>query len=300
MAVLFASAWLGVDDVFWSTASEPALVLLVMGTSALGASPIGLVLRNLDATKRSHAIWILAGSVAALAPVLAIEPSVRVLGVVMIGISGWVGLIIDRVWTDRERGRLPAQTAATWIAALIVVFAHFVWAPIQTVRATDLAMKAEAEFSQRLAWLREHIGRDKSTVIAFRADSPPAIYWTPFMLRDAAPARWRVLSFGAGLMSAIRRTPNTLELVAQDRPLFPMGPDDFFRNVGELREGSVVQVPGMRVSVLKLDRDKMATRLLFEFDQGLDDPSMQFISERQTGFEEVAPPPVGFGVRLVP
>jgi hypothetical protein len=218
----------------------------------------------------------------------------------MIGVSAWIGLIIDRVWTSRDRVRRSAQAAVACIAALLLAFVHFVWAPIAAVQATDLALTAETEFSPRAAWLRDHIGRDKSTVILLRANSPPAVYMMPFMLRDAAPAHWRVLSFGAGLMSAIRRTPTTLELVAQDRPLFPMGPVDFFRNVGELHEGSVVQLPGMRVSVLQLDQDQMARRLLFEFDQDIDDPSIQCLSERQTGFEEVMPPPVGFGVRLVP
>jgi hypothetical protein len=300
MAVLFASGWLGVDDVSWSTASDPALLLLGIGTIALGAVPVGLVLQELQGDRRQCAIWMLAGSVLAMVPVLATEPSVRVLGVAMIGVSAWVGLIVDRVWSNRHVAKLTAPSVTAWIATILLAFVHFVWAPIETTKATDLAMRAEADFSQRLTWLGQHVGRDKSTVIVFRADSPPATYWTPFMLEGAVPARWRVLSFGAGLMSAIRRTPNTLELVAHERPLFPMGPVDFFRNVGELREGSVAEVPGMRVLILQLDEHQLARRLLFEFDKDIDDPSVQCISERQTGFEEVAPPPVGFGVRLVP
>jgi hypothetical protein len=297
---LLASAWFGLDDVYWASASDSALILLGLATTAALAVPLWRVLRSLQDDERSRATWMLVGSALALVPVLAAEPSIRVLGVSMVGVSGLVGLILDRAWLRREPEPFPTTFALATIVTLALGIAHFVRGPIDTVLATQRFTEAATAFNERVAWLRDHLNREKSTAIVLRAETPSAIFWTPFMLRNAAPARWRVLSFRAGTTLAIRTGPRSLELIAQERPLFPIGPYDLFRDVGELRAGDVLDVAGMHATILALDSDQMPSRLRFDFDRDLDDPSVQCVSERLTGFEEVMMPPVGIGVRLVP
>ncbi|MGA3122923.1 MAG: hypothetical protein ABSF69_19315 [Polyangiaceae bacterium] len=135
--------------------------------------------------------------------------------------------------------------------------------------------QAVTGFDKRMDWLRAHLDRSKSTVLVLRADSPPATLWMPFKLRDWAPARWRVLSFRAGLMTAIRRGPRTLEITSRDHPLFPTGPFDLFRSTDALHSGDVVEVPGMRATLLQVDDQQAPKQVRLDFDVDLDDSSVR-------------------------
>ncbi len=297
-AVLVSAAWFGFDDVYWGAQPQPAAILLGLGTIAVLAVPLWRVLRGLDERTRSQATWMLAGSVLALLPVLAAEPSIRVLDVSMVGVSGLVGLLLDRA-AHRGTDKGSAGRDVTVVVAIALGLAHYVRGPVDTVRAIRQYIEAVTGFDKRTAWLREHLDRTKSTVLVLRADSPPATLWMPFMLRDWAPAHWRVLTFRAGLMTAVRRGPRTLEITSRDHPLFPTGPFDLFRNTDELHSGDVVEVPGMRATLLQVDDQHAPKQVRLDFDVDLDDSSVQTISERESGFEEVALPAVNFGVRLV-
>jgi hypothetical protein len=248
--------------------------------------------------ERSSATWLLSGSVLAPLPFLAAEPAMRLLTVSMIGVCAIGGLALEYGFVFRA-GASRSHNVLLALGAAALAYVQFVQANFSTRAAGRRYVDAVAAAETSLHWLREHIDPTKSTALVLRAASPPAVFWTPFELGRAAPARWRVLAFRAGLMLAIRRGPRTLEAIAKQNPLFPVGPSDLFRDQGELHEGNVIDVPGMRATILEM-QDNQPKRVQFDFDEDLDGPWVQVLAERKSGFEEVKLPAVNMGLRLVP
>lgn len=300
LAILLGGAWMGTDDT-WAASRWYALALLGVGTVALLSVPLARTIRGLEEDERRRATWMLAGSVFALAPVLSVEASNRLLDVTMVGVSACVGLVIDRAWFPAG-GPEPRRGAAelTGLVALYLAFAHFVRGPVDTLTSTRVLIKGADLVVKHLNWVPEHIARDKRTIFVLRADTGDVLLWGPFILGDAAPDRWRVMSAGAGRELLLRTGPRTVDLVASDRPLFHVGPDDLFRNVDTLRVGDTVTVPGMTATVMQLDDNQMPRRLHFELDADADDPSYAWITEGEDGFREEKPPPVGYGSPVLP
>jgi hypothetical protein len=300
LAVLLGVAWLGLDDATWSTASLWVLGSLVVGAAGALAIPLARAIRVLDAEAQGRATWLLLGSLLSLAPVLAVEPFVRVLPIAMIGVSALVALVVDRAWfppaPDPRRG--AAELAG--LVALWLGFAHIVRAPLDTWLAIRAASGSASSFADKMAWIRDRTDRF-STIVVLRADSGLATLFAPLMLDRAAPDRWRVLSVGAGRALLLRTGERTLELVASPVALFPIGPRDLFRDFdGSLRAGDEVGLGGMRATVLQLDDQAMPRRLRFDFDGDLDSPSILWLIEGPQGFREQKLPRKGYGEPLAP
>jgi hypothetical protein len=299
LAILAGSAWLGADD-SWTASTGWALAFLAVSTLALLAVPVARVLRGLDEDERRRAWWMLIGSILALAPVLSVEASARLLGVSMIGVSGVVGVVLDRAWFPDVRPARRAMAELTGLVALGLGFAHFVRAPLDTIAITRASARVAGAYVSRVDWLKEHLDPSRSTVFVVRGDSSETLLWGPLLFDKLAPARWRVLSFASGRSLLLRTGARTLELVQSERPLFAMGPDDLFRNAGTLAPGDSVALPGMKATVLQLDDRQFPKRLRFELDRDLDDPSFQWIAEGEDGFREEKLPPVGYGAPVMP
>jgi hypothetical protein len=301
LAILAGAAWLGVDET-WTASPSWALALLGAGTVALLVPPLVRVLRGLDEDERRRASWMLIGSVVALAPVLSVEASKRLLGVSMVGVSGVVGLVLDRIWfPDAPPPRRGLAELAGLLAAALG-FAHFVRAPIETIVIMRASTRGAEAYASRAEWLREHLDpRTRSTVVLLRGNSSETVLWGPFVLGDAAPDRWRVLSFASGRELLLRTGPRSVELVQSERPLFAVGPDDLFRNVGSLNVGESVELPGMKATLLQADEHGLPKRVRFELlDRDVDDPSVQWLAEGADGFREETLPPVGYGTPVMP
>jgi hypothetical protein len=298
LIVLLGSAWFGIDDVWWATAAWGALALLGVGTIAVLGLLFWYLFRSLDVSERRMVTFLLLGSTLALVPVLAAEPSTRLLGIGMLGVSGAVGLALDGAWRVlRGRPRSPAAIVAV-VVSVLLGYAHFVRGPSYALGVSQLAADAEQEFDRRLDWLRQHLDRSKSTVVIVRASSPPAVLWTPFMLRDAAPARWRVLSQSSDRSVVVRTGPRSVDVRAGEEPLFPTGPRDLLR-VDDLASGQSTQLSGMRATLMDADEQR-AKQAHFEFDVDLEDPSIEWLVEGVDGFHTLNLPAAGYGVRLRP
>lgn len=98
---------------------------------------------------------------------------------------------------------------------------------------------------------------------------------------------------------AIRNSPTSIDVFEEDGPLLLLGPQDMFRTI-PFAAGYVVDVAGMRATVVRVDPKGQPTAVHYQFDQNLDSPEVAWISEGRSGFSEVVPPPVGIGVRLAP
>ncbi len=296
LAVLFATSWVGVDDRLWVNEAAWKLGLLAVMTALLIAMPLRGALRELDADRRRRALWLLMGSVFALAPVIAVGASVRLLEIPMLGVSAGVALIIDHAWFPSRPQ--PRRGAAEWtgLVALGLAFIHFVRAPLDSWLTHRDLRRIAGVFEHQMAWMHDR-AEGKEMVIVLRANLFQTLFVTPLMLDGAIPVR--DLSFGSGRSLLLRTAPNTIELVAGPEPLFPVGPEDLVRNADEpIYPGQTVELPGMRATIMALRNDGQPRRLRFEFDKDLDDPSFLWVVEKDAGFEEQKLPAPGFGEPL--
>ncbi|MGA3124563.1 MAG: hypothetical protein ABSF69_27720 [Polyangiaceae bacterium] len=304
LAILLGAAWFGIDDRWSASASLEWLVLvgaaivLAMGIARASAS------RRQDARSRSGTLWLLVGSVLALLPVAAVQPSTRLLAVGALGVCALVGVVIDAAWTDLTEGMWRSRegaptTAVTAVAALGLVYAHFIHVPVQAYWFSRRATEEEPVYSRRLAWVRENLSPSKTTVVVLRGTTPTTALAAPFMLRSTDPERWRVLTQAFGRLVAVRSGSRSLDVVQDGaEPLVYLGPTDPVRATG-MAEGETFEVPGMRTTVVSVDGNGQPGRLRFEFDRDLDAPSFWWIVEGENGFREVRLPSVNQGVRLL-
>jgi hypothetical protein len=300
LAILLGGAWFGADE-SWTSSSVWALAALGVGTVGVLAVPVARVLRGLGEDEGRRVSWMLLGSVLALAPLLSVEASRRLLGISMIGVCGVIGALLDAAWFPGAPPPRRGLAELTALVALALGFVHFVRAPIETIAITHAATRGAQAYVSRVAWLREHVdGAARATVIVLRADSSETALWGPLVLRERAPTRWRVLAFSSGRMLLLRTGEHTIELVQSERPLFNVGPDDLFRGVGSLFPGDSVELPGFKATLLQVDDRQRPKRIRFELDRDLGDPSLQWITEAADGFREESLPPVGYGAPVLP
>ena len=295
-AVLFSTAWAGVDDTIWVKAASWKLALLSGTVAAVLIVPVRRMLRDLEDDKRRRAQWLLLGSVLALAPVIAVGASGRLLEIPMVGVSAATALILDHAWFPARPQSRRGAAEWTGLVALALAFIHLVRAPVDSWLIHRQLKRLGASFEQQMAWVRER-AEGKAMVIVLRANLFQTMFCTPLALDAATPVR--DLSFGSGRSLLLRTAPNTIELVAGAEPLFPVGPEDLVRNADEpLVPGETVELSGMRATVVALRDDGKPRRLRFEFDRDLDDPSLLWIVEKGNGFEEEKLPAPGFGEPL--
>jgi len=291
--VLFATAWAGIDDRIWVEEAGWKLGVLLAATVAVLVTPVRSLLLELEGNARRRALWLLAGSVLALAPVIAVGASVRLLEIPMLGVSAGVALILEHAWFPRRR--LPRHGAAEWTAliALLLAFVHMVRAPLDSWLTHRELRRIATNFEHEMAWLHDR-AEGKSTVIILRANWFQTLFVAPLMLDGTTPVR--DLSFQSGRFLLLRTGPNSIELVSGKDALFPVGADDLVRNPDvPLIEGDTAEISGMRATILALRDDGKPRRLRFEFDRNLDDPSLLWVVEKGANFEEQKLPQPGFG-----
>jgi hypothetical protein len=259
---------------------------------------VGWLWRRLENHDERRAGWLILGSLLAFVPLAATEPSPRVLGLPAMGISAGIALALEAGLRALLRKQWTARGTATVALALGLGCIHLIAAPIETGRLATQTVRDEAWYEKRLAAVKR-LGRPVSTIVVVRANYPSTVLWTPFMLPMTPLQHWFVLSQTFNGVVAIRTAASSLDLTEGDGPLLPTGPRDFFR-VTPPKDGEVVELPGVRATVVQVDDEGHPRSVHYEFDRDLDAPDVAWIIEGTSGFTEVTPPPVGMGVRLPP
>jgi hypothetical protein len=295
LGVLLCSGWLGVDEVRALVMPGAWMAALVLAAVVLLVVPLRRALDRLDEGERGGAAWLAAGSLLAMVPMLAVEPSARLLGASMIGISAAVALVLERVWFPPEVEARSGGAELSALVALALAFVHVVRAPLDTWLTTRLLADMASGIQKRMNWVSAHAA-GHSSIVVLRAESLTTAIFAPCMLGESTSVRWRVLSYEGGRVLILRTGDRSVELVASPKPIFPMGPRQVFRDFdGSLRAGDVVQMDGMKATVLQLDKDGFARRVRFDFDRSLDDPSFLWLKEADGSFVEEALPKTGYG-----
>jgi hypothetical protein len=295
-STLFAAAWLGVDVTSSWLTSHALRTILILGGCALVVYTAWSAQRGRSGPDASGGSWLASGSVIALLPLAVTEPSRRLLGVVALGVGGAVGVLIDR---GLRRLRRPLQLSALLVVAAVAGFIHLAAAPFQTRRLSRDALEDQTDSLRRFATVPRRAPSVDTTLVV-RANYGLTVLSAPFILRDEAPKRWRVLSHTFAQTAAIRTSPSAIEIVQDNVPLFPLGTTGIVRTV-PFTVGDVVEIPGMRATVLRIDDAGTPTNVRYEFDHDLDSSEVTWISEGRSGFSDIDPrPPLGVGVRLPP
>jgi hypothetical protein len=294
-SALFASAWLGADVTAPWLSSQFLQAILILGATALVVGTVWSARREPSTLTPGAGWWLACGSVLALLPLAATEPSRRLLGVAALGVSGAVGVLLAKgARSIRRPVRLPLVLGLAAVVGLI----HLVIAPFQTRR---LSFDAVEEQVQNLARFETVPGRARSvdTALVLRANYGLTVLSAPFILREQAPKHWLVLSHTFEQTAAIRTSPSSIEVVQEDAPLFPLGPTGIVRTT-PFNAGDVVETTAVRATVLRVDDVGRPLAVRYELNRDLDSPDVAWISEGRSGFSDVVPPPVGVGVRLAP
>jgi hypothetical protein len=299
---LLADAWLSLDNETLTSAT-PAWALAIGAVVAVAILfvPLRRALAELEEAQRRTAMWLLLGSFFALAPVLAVVPSPRVLGASLVGIAPVVALVLDRAWFPRviEPRRGAAELGG--LVALLLGFAHLVHGPVTSWLVGRRFQRAAVEFTDHVAELRARLDDPANTEVVIMRGMD-ASFFLPFALErhGELPGRWRILA-QTGHALALRRGPRTLDIVVPaDQAVFPSGPGSLFRRDARgIAVGDVFDVPGLRATVLELSKDgPRAVR--YQFDRDLEAAPLVWITERYEGFPDAAPPKLGFGVPFDP
>jgi hypothetical protein len=299
---LLLDGWFSLDHETINTLTPPwALAMAFTAAAALLVPPLFRLHRGLDAASRRTLAWLLLGSLLSLAPVTAVIPSPRVIGVGMVGVAASVAWLLEEVWfaagpvNDGPRPRAVEHARA---AALALGFAHLVHGPATSFLVARGFRQAAASFADHVADLRARLAgsgesAERREVMVVRGMA--ASLFLPWLDRRDPPPPWRILA-QTGHVLALRRGPRSLELVLPPAEgAFSQGSGNLFRGESSpMAVGDVLTVPGMRVTVLDVGPSG-PRRVRYDLDRDLESPSLLWITEDRTGFPQAEIPAPGFG-----
>jgi hypothetical protein len=295
LCALVMQEWLTVDaDDALSTWTVAALAIAVI---ALAVVPLQHVLASLEPRFRSRARVLLVGSCFALVPVLAVDPSPRVLGAAMLGLSPVLALVMAHAWFPAALPERRGVEEMTGLLALGIGFAQFVHAPATAFMIGEHYRRTSVNFVASVADLRERLpDPPHEELVVLRGG--PSSFFMPFALAGsgAMPGRWRVLAT-TGHALGLRRDARAMDLVVpRGQSMLSWFSWDLFRNTATTFEaGQVINTPGLKATILEVGPEG-PRRVRFELDRDLDDPTNVWITESSKGdFPEAKPPRPGFG-----
>ena len=295
LTAILGSAVFGMDDPWLASSEHPFLWALMLALVMLAGT------RFLKTRGDVGALWLLGGAVLACVPFLGALSQWRVLGTVMVGFAGYFGAIIDALIAEigrrlkKPRDGLRATLFTAFLVGVLII--QMVRAPIKARASGAFTVEMATDFARKFEVVRGSVRSGHTTVLLLRAQSPMSVLWTPFIFPERPT--WVVASQSNEAIAVVRTGKKSIEIYPERGPLVSCGPHDGL-NTRTMSEGEVIQIPGRRVTVLKVDSDGCPARVSVEFEHDLDDPNIVWMVETHAGFEEIARPTVGIGVRLQP
>lgn len=294
LVALLTEGWLTFDVSGFTPGSSRWLVVLVLGVSAaVCAPPVRRALRALDAEPREKATWLLAGSLLSLAPVLAVVPAMRLLGIATIGIGLVVAIVIEQAWFRDAGAPRDRAVELGWIAALGLAFAHFVHGPGTAFTLALLHRHEALKFVDGAAWLKARAPSVQDARIGI-VRGMSLTFFTPFAIdpQGRTPAKWCLLAH-SGHTLVVRESERTFELTtSEERGLFPLGDGNLFRSErAKLGVGDEVANGCVRAKILQVgNKGPRVARLTVE-----DPASFRWVEDDFDGWKDAPLPAVGFG-----
>jgi hypothetical protein len=234
--------------------------------------------------------WMLLGSVFSLIPFTAASPGARCLVVPFVGSAVVISFVLYYWWKSVRK--LPGlKIRFLNIFCWLLLFIHFVFAPIQRFVGPAFAKNV---FVNRLESVLEktefnHQQPPQKIVLVTVPDFSIGLhsFYYRKLNREPMPESWWVLSWENCAHRVYRSNSNTFELELINGSI----------NRPFLKKGTVIELTGMAVTVLKADNDG-AKCIEFRFDCSLDDPSLKFLAWIDGGLKGIQMPPVGKSILL--
>jgi hypothetical protein len=299
---LLLDGWFALDrETFFVSLWTTFFVIVSLAGLAVVRLALRAAYRDAEPAVRARMIWLLLGSTICLAPLLAVVPSSRLVGVSVLGIAPAVGLVVARAWLAPPG--LPRIGGFAGLAATLLAFVHLVHGPI-SAWLTGSAYQASTarEAGHRAALLAELGGLDEARLVVVRGGAS-APFHLPFSLDAAGHTLPRSVSVLAqtGHVLARRQGPNSLELIAgREDTLIPPGEANIYVDTHRVfTEGEVIPFAEGRATIRALTRG-LPRIVEFEFDHDLDATPLRWKTETSAGFVDAPPPSVGMGAPYDP
>jgi hypothetical protein len=303
MACLILAGWFSQEAAAWQWgSSEWPVVVVVLALVLLGRAALRHVTSQLTPERRRLTWALVWGSTFSLFPMLAVLPSVRLLGVAMLGIAPVVGVILETAWFTSDTEARHGTAELTAIVATLLGFAHLVHGPGRGWVSARQVREYAVEFAEHAADLAKRLqGKDTADVVVVRGNHDVFFYGFALEALGVRNSHWTVLAH-TGHILCIRRDSKTIELVVgADTGLYAATQGDLYRSeANPLAVGESFAVGGLLATVTEMDPFG-PRKALFQFDGDLDDPRWTWVGEsRSRGFYDAAPPKVGFGAPFEP
>lgn len=272
-----------------------ALVLLLVAPTAIrGASEVSRL-------ERRSIHWLALGMLGALLPQMAGMLSPRSYMLASFGASAVVALLLHRWWTAWRSSRGWKYRLRGAICAILAVIhlglaplSWFAWAAIYA-RLFEVhdAIAASIELDP------DRIESERIVIL-----SSPDVFSTIFVpfhrvvRREPLPEAWWVVSLATCDHRVHRTAVDTLQLEFVDGRMMETSYEILYRHASQpLRQGDVVELTGMRATVVDVDHVG-PTRVELHFDRPLDDPSLRFLGWLDGRLRRVEMPAVGQTIDL--
>jgi hypothetical protein len=185
-------------------------------------------------------------------------------------------------WPTRSRGLIliPLAGALAWLHTI----GDLRWGNAYIRHLDDLQAANVAAFTAGDLLAQPLEGRD---VVILNGPSQSIALYGGYVLASqgwSVPATWRSLALGGDFaMIATRPAEDTLDLfVVQGAWMHTAGELFFRRSNQPMWVGDVIEYPSLRVEILA-EQDGHPTRVRFQFDRSLDDPSFVFVVATKQG-----------------
>jgi hypothetical protein len=294
----------GVPVDLWgiNAASRPALVGLGLAGLAVLAVLVRSAWSGLSEEERRHCRWLSSGAALSLLPVTASMPMGRLLFVPSLGASVLLAVVLRHAWRSRARGWRPRGVA---VAGAVLALFHLVLAPLSWPAMSMMIRQlgtGTAEMAQKVRGELDPARLASQRVVVLDARDIGVLLYVPVMWAlqgQEVPRSWWPLSMVQESPIVTRTGPTSLALeLPRGGHFLTTEAEQTLRSPEHmLVQGAQVKLEGMRVTVLAADAQG-PTRLGFEFDVPLEDPSLVFLHWREGGLRRLMPPPEGARVDL--
>jgi hypothetical protein len=305
LVALVASGWLSVDAHTFVIGSPWVAIAGVVVAVAIVWVPVRRALAQLDPETKRTASWLALGSLFSLAPVLAVSPSPRVLGVATIGVASTMAVFLDAAWFPEKRPERRGVAELTQLVALALGFAHLVHGPMSGWLEARHIRGDATHFAERATWLRAELARRSVSAGEAEIGVVRGLAMTMFMPfavdpQGRPPRMYRLLSH-CGHVLVLRRDERTLELVVpRGRSLYPKAELSLWRSLdARMHPGDTIARPGMEVTITGVDDQGSPTRARIVLtDEAIHDAL--WFSEDFEAWREAELPRPGFGAPFDP
>lgn len=238
--------------------------------------------------------WLMIGTVAGMLPLSSVNANSRVVMYLSFGSSILLGLVVHHWW---QRIRQKPKSWA-WIGALAcigILGLHLVYSPyiyFRTARTYGGYFSAWTKL-QETSILKDLQPHHKAVFLnGTGGDMMFSGLYLRKLHRLPMPESWWPLSYAPLKHRYHRTADDTLELEMIGGSLFKGEYSFFSRKYSPLKIGDVVQLEGLRITILEVN-EQGPTRIEFKFGLSLDDESFRFFKLNKEKLELVKPPPIG-------